>query len=110
MTNEEIAVILEGIGKVAETSAVPLAATGPVGPMIAGLMAIVFDSAAAFTRAGKDPVVEVQRMHDEDPMLKAVRGEWEKFITDNFHTKSDPPPKPADTLKNAGNDDDPYPE
>ena len=109
MTKQEIADILDGIAAAAAGAAGPLAATGPVGPIIAGVVAVALKAAATFERAGKDSVAEILRLHSKDPMLQTVRSDWEKFVQDNFPPRSEPPPAPDDTLKNAGTDD-PYPE
>ena len=94
MTNEDIAGVLDGIAGVAEASTAPLASLGIPG-IIAGVTAIAFRSAAAFARAGKNPVIEIKRIHDQDPLLQTVRADWEKFIAEHFPKKSEPPPSTA---------------
>lgn len=84
-----------------------LALTG-IPAMIAAIGAIVLKSAAAFVRLGKDPVVEIQRIHDADPMLKAVHDEWAKTIAEKFPPPSEPA-RARDTLPaGAPLSEDPY--
>lgn len=84
-----------------------LALTG-VPAIIAAIGAIVLKSAAAFVRAGKDPIVEIKRIHDADPMLKAVHDEWEKVIAEKFPPPSEPA-RARDTLPAGGPvSEDPY--
>jgi hypothetical protein len=89
------------------TAAAALAGTGIPG-IIASIGAIVLKSAAAFVRAGKDPVIEIQRIHDADPLLKSIHDEWDRVIREKFPPDSDPPPA-RDTLPaGAPSPDDPY--
>jgi len=102
-TAETLDTIANTLGTVAAAASL----TG-VPAIIVAIGSIVLKSAAAFARAGKDPVVEIKRIHDADPLLKAVHEEWERIIREKFPTPSEPP-RARDTLPAAGPvDDDPY--
>lgn len=84
-----------------------LSLTG-VPAIVAAIGAIALKSAAAFVRLGKDPVVEIKRIHDADPMLKAVHDEWAKTIAEKFPPPSEPA-RARDTLPaGAPLSEDPY--
>jgi len=51
-------------------------------------------SAAAFARAGKDPLVEISRLHASAPGVAEVIDERERALREKFGTRSDPPPPP----------------
>ena len=72
--------ILNGL---ATASGALAAVPGPVG--IAGkIAAVAFSSAAAFARAGKDPVVEIKRIHAADPLVRQVHERWNDELDNKF--------------------------
>lgn len=103
----DVAKTLDDIASGMGTAAAALAGTGVPG-IIAAIGAIVLKSAAAFVRAGKDPIVEIKRIHDADPMLKAVHDEWESVIKSKFPLRSDPPRAPDTLPAGPPVSDDPF--
>lgn len=55
-----------------------------VGGTIAKIATITFESAAAIARSGKDPVVEIARIHAADPLVAAVKDEWRDALDAKF--------------------------
>jgi hypothetical protein len=103
----DVAKTLDDIAGAMGTAAAALAPTGIPG-IIASIGAIVLKSAAAFARAGKDPIVEIKRIHDADPMLKAVHDEWESVLKNKFPSRSEPPRAPDTLPAGAPLSDDPF--
>lgn len=89
MPNNTLADVLEALA----TAATGLGTAVPgVGGIVAKIASITFGSAAAFARAGRDPVAEIQRIHSADESLKRVHDEWEEVIKAKFPTSVPPPP------------------
>lgn len=66
----------------------PMAAGTAFGEVL-GIIDTTIETAVLFAMAGKDPVAEIQRIHDADPALQQMKGEWDKRIDDKFGTGGD---------------------
>lgn len=80
---------------------------GP-GGIVAKVIGIAVSSAAAFAKAGKDPVIEIERIHSADPLVTSVHGDWQRSIDERFGPRPDAVPPPPDTQRAADSSDDPY--
>lgn len=89
----ELSEVLDSVASVSRVAAGAL--SGPPA-VVARIVSVALDTAAAFARAGRDPVAEIERIHAADPALRAVHAGWDKLIEDKFGTPSEPPPA-ADT-------------
>ena len=56
----------------------------PVGS-VAKIIGMALTTASAIAKAGKDPVVEIQRILSADPLVQQVHAEWAKLIAEKFH-------------------------
>jgi len=77
----DVLTILKAIDKGVELVAPHV--NGPLGTALK-IINISLDAAIAFAAGGKDPVAEIQRIHDADPLLQEMRGEWESRIDQRF--------------------------
>ena len=79
--NEALQAALDGLAK-------GLAVAAPFIPGIGGTIAriatITFESAAAIARSGKDPVLEIARIHAADPLVAKVKDEWRDALDERF--------------------------
>jgi len=112
--SDELSQVLSTAAQAAGVLGTTLGGPAAIAAQIAG---IALNSAASFAKAGKDPLVEIQRMHSADPMLEGVREEWERLIRDKFWTDTEIPPPapipresdiPAASDTESGEMDDPY--
>jgi len=58
-----------------------------IGGTIARIAGIAFASGAALAHSGKDPEVEIRRIHESDSLIQSVREEWLRAIKDKFGKK-----------------------
>lgn len=79
--SKELQTTLDGIAHAAQ--ALGAALPGP-GGVVAKIVGIAVSSAAAFARAGKDPLVEIQRIHSSDPLVRKVHDGWDEAIQQKF--------------------------
>jgi hypothetical protein len=79
--SKELQTTLDGIAEAAQ--ALGAALPGP-GGVVAKIVGIAVSSAAAFARAGKDPLVEIQRIHSSDPLVRKVHDGWDEAIQHKF--------------------------
>jgi hypothetical protein len=56
---------------------------GPLGTVLA-ILGVALDTAIVIAQSGKDPLVEIQRIHDADPELQAMRAEWSARLAEKF--------------------------
>lgn len=89
MANETLVTCLEAAAQAAQVagSMVP-----GIGGMIIRIAGIAFASGAAIANAGKDPEVEIRRIHECDPLLVTVKEKWLQAIKDKFGKKQEPTP------------------
>jgi hypothetical protein len=57
--------------------------SGPVGTVVK-VLEMSLGAAAAFASAGMDPVAQIQRIHDADPLLLSMRADWEERMRLRF--------------------------
>ncbi len=55
-----------------------------VGSAVASVISMGARLGAAFARIGKDPVKELERIHDSDPLLKQVEEDWRKALEEKW--------------------------
>ena len=86
---------LEAALETALQSAISVADDGDTVPEVAAVVQISLRAALAFVRAGKDPVVELERLVRSDPDVMA---EWLRTLEgDAWHgvgRQTEPPPTP----------------
>jgi hypothetical protein len=56
---------------------------GPLGQALK-VIDVTLEAAIAFASGGKDPVAEIQRIHDADPLLQEMKSEWASRIDERF--------------------------
>lgn len=104
-TNETLVTALEAAAQAAQVM-------GGMLPGIAGTIAriagIAFASGAALANSGKDPEVEIRRIHESDSLIKSVREEWLQAIQDKFSKKKVVDEKFSDDSKLRDNEEDIY--
>jgi len=100
--------VLDSLAEVASSASVLPA---PIG-LVAKIVGAALSAASAIAKAGKDPVVEIERILSADPLIQAVHSDWQKLIDEKFHQKSTPPPAPTPTQPSLATPakDDPYPD
>jgi hypothetical protein len=102
-----LADIFEGVAVASEGIGAALAAVAPPVAPIAAIIGIAMRSAAGFARAGKDAVIEIQRIHSAEPGVKHIHDEWEDFIAKRrWKTPDNEVPEAPDPP--AVDADDPY--
>lgn len=93
---------LDAVAKAATAAATAL-------PGIAGVVAkiasVAFSSAAAISKAGRDPVKEITRMHSSKSGRDAVADEVADIIRERFPATT-PPPNHPDSDEVYGGDED----
>jgi hypothetical protein len=85
MANEILVTALEAAAQAAQVvgSMIP-----GVGGIIARIAGVTFASAAAIANSGKDPEVEIRRIHEADPLIASVKEKWLQAIKDKFGKKT----------------------
>jgi hypothetical protein len=73
----------EALDAVAEAARLASVIPGTAGTL-SRIASTVFSSAAALARAGKDPAVEIERIHAADPLVQSVKDEWQRAMDEKF--------------------------
>lgn len=73
--------ILESLSVGAKAAAPFLGATGGA---ILNIVSTTLESAAAIAKAGGDPVLEIQRIHQADPYVRRVKQNWKERLDKRF--------------------------
>jgi len=105
MSAEDISLALKTASDVAQLAS---AAPGPAG-IAATIVAIALKAGSALALAGKDPVIEIERILSADPEMAKVHDGWDSFIMNELppvpapvksHVATIPPP--PDTQPSSG--------
>ncbi len=98
MSNE----VADALTTASEIAGLVGAAPGPVG-IVAKIASMALKAGSAIAKAGKDPVIEIQRILSAQPEVEKVHSEWDDYIASTFgatvpsppptgRRKTDPPP------------------
>ena len=62
------------------------AVAGPIG-IVLRIVGVTMDAAIMIASSGKDPLKEIERIHDADPELQKMREAWSARIDEKFGPK-----------------------
>ena len=71
--------LVPALDKASEIAALVGAARGPIG-IIAKIASLALKAGSALAEAGKDPVIEIQRILSASPEVAKIHDEWEAHI------------------------------
>lgn len=85
--------LAESLNTAADITKLVAAAPGPIG-MVAKIATLALKAGAGFAAAGKDPVIEIQRVLSSKAEVDEVHSDWDRWIKDNFPDTERPEPTP----------------
>lgn len=90
--------VADALNTASEIAGLAAVSPGPIG-IVARIASLALKAGAALAKAGKDPVIEIERILSAEPEVVKAEGDWDEYARGLFGAATVPSPPPAGRRK-----------